>query len=399
MNRYISEVLLRHYKSIGHCRVSLGGLTILVGPNGSGKSNFIDAIKFTSESLLQGLDYAIRQRGGIDGVRRRSTGHPTHFGIRLNIILSAQSSAYFAFEVGAQPNGAYVVQREVASISNKGLQHTHYDIKGGNIVSISDHIKIVPKITNDRLFLVSLSGLEDFRDLYDFLTRMTFYNINPADIRAPQPHEAGDILSHTGRNISSVIRQMKENAPKSVDRVEAYLRSINPMIEGVDHKSFGPQETLEFRQKVQNSRHPWRFLAHSMSDGTLRSIGLLTALFQRSRLYGPPSLVSIEEPEMTIHPGAAGILMDALFESSKSEQIIATTHSPDLLDHPNLNIDSIRVIRNIDGKTLVGVADKSSISAVKSQLYTAGELLRNRQLEPDMSGLKPITQLELFAAE
>lgn len=397
MDRYISEVLLRHYKSIGRCRVKLGSLSILVGPNGAGKSNFIDAIKFTSESLSQGLDYAIRQRGGIDGVRRRSTGHPTHFGIRLNIKLNEVSSAYFAFEIGAQPNGAYVVQREVASISSEDLESTHYEVRRGDVIKLSRNIQVAPKITSDRLMLVSLSGLEEFRSLYDFLTRMTFYNINPAEIRAPQPHEAGDILSHTGRNISSVIRQMKESAPNSVDRVEAYLRSINPMIEGVDNRSFGPQETLEFRQKVKNSAHPWRFLAHSMSDGTLRSIGLLTALFQRSRAYGPPSLVSIEEPEMTIHPGAAGIVMDALFEASKSEQIIATTHSPDLLDHENLSIDDVRVVRNIDGETFISGADKSSVSAIKSQLYTAGDLLRNKQLEPEMSEIKPVTQLDLFA--
>ncbi|NBJ09347.1 AAA family ATPase [Microvirga arsenatis] len=397
MDRYISEVLLRHYKSIGRCRVKLGSLSILVGPNGAGKSNFIDAIKFTSEALSQGLDYAIRQRGGIDGVRRRSTGHPTHFGIRLNIRLSDKASAYFAFEIGAQPNGAYVVQREVASISSDGIEPAHYEIKRGETVKFSGSVQAFPKITSDRLMLVSLSGLEEFRDLYDFLTRMAFYNINPADIRAPQPHEAGDILSHTGRNISSVIRQMKESAPQSVERVEAYLRSINPMIEGVDNRSFGPQETLEFRQKVQNSAHPWRFLAHSMSDGTLRSIGLLTALFQNSRVYGPPSLVSIEEPEMTIHPGAAGIVMDALFEASRSQQVIATTHSPDLLDHENLKIDDVRVVRNIDGETFVSNADKSSVDAIKQQLYTAGDLLRNRQLEPDLTNIKPITQLELFA--
>jgi len=29
------------------------------------------------------LEHAIRERGGISEVRRRSFGHPTHFGIRL----------------------------------------------------------------------------------------------------------------------------------------------------------------------------------------------------------------------------------------------------------------------------------------------------------------------------
>ena len=48
---FINEVVLRNYKSIAKCAVSLGPLTFLVGPNGAGKSNFLDALRFVSESL------------------------------------------------------------------------------------------------------------------------------------------------------------------------------------------------------------------------------------------------------------------------------------------------------------------------------------------------------------
>ncbi len=39
-----------------------------------------------------------------------------------------------------------------------------------------------------------------------------------------------------------------------------------------------------------------------MSDGTLRSLGLIMAVFQKQS----PSVLVIEEPEATIHPGALG---------------------------------------------------------------------------------------------
>ena len=59
----------------------------LVGQNGSGKSNFLDALRLVADSLNSSLDHALRERGGIKDVRRRSGGHPTHFGIRLDFRL------------------------------------------------------------------------------------------------------------------------------------------------------------------------------------------------------------------------------------------------------------------------------------------------------------------------
>src|SRR5688500_6467134 len=84
---FISRVVLKNYKSIAACDVRLGPLTFLVGPNGSGKSNFLDALRFVADALSTFLDHAIRERGGINEVRRRSSGHPTHFGIRLEFRL------------------------------------------------------------------------------------------------------------------------------------------------------------------------------------------------------------------------------------------------------------------------------------------------------------------------
>lgn len=80
---FLTRVVLNNFKSIRACSVSLGALTFLVGPNGAGKSNFLDALRLVSESLNTSLENALRDRGGIKEVRRRSAGHPTHFGVRM----------------------------------------------------------------------------------------------------------------------------------------------------------------------------------------------------------------------------------------------------------------------------------------------------------------------------
>ena len=76
-----------------------------------GKEQFLDALRFIADSLRFSIDHALRDRGGINDVRRRSGGHPTHFGIRVEFTLSG-GAGHYAFAVGARPKGGYEVQHE-----------------------------------------------------------------------------------------------------------------------------------------------------------------------------------------------------------------------------------------------------------------------------------------------
>ena len=103
----ISKVTLRNYKSIASCRVNLRALTFLVGPNGSGKSNFLDGLRFITDALRTSLDHALRDRGTIKEVRRRSGGHPNHFAIRIDFTLPTGGLGHYSFRVGAKPSGGF----------------------------------------------------------------------------------------------------------------------------------------------------------------------------------------------------------------------------------------------------------------------------------------------------
>jgi predicted ATPase len=110
---FIYRVRLKNYKSIQSCDVNLHALTFLVGPNGSGKSNFMDALRLTSDALRTSLDHALRsERGGVHEVRRRSSGHPTHFGVRLDFTLPDGKNGHYAYQVGATKEGTFDVQKE-----------------------------------------------------------------------------------------------------------------------------------------------------------------------------------------------------------------------------------------------------------------------------------------------
>jgi predicted ATPase len=379
---FLRRVVLRNYKSIQECDVSLGPLTLLVGVNGSGKSNFLDALRFVAECLRTTMDQALRERGGIKEVRRRSRGHPTHFAIDLDLGLAERGDARYRFRVGAKQHGGFEVQEEDCRIRSRGTGEAFYQVRNGVVEEAS--FDPTPRVSTDRLYLTIASGLPQFRGLYDLLSGMGFYNISPEQLRDLQEPGAGNLLLRDGRNAASVVAWLERHNKQVKTRIEEYLGTIAPGVQQVGKKSLGHKETLEFKQRVAGDTNPWSFLAQNMSDGTLRALGVLVSLFQcfdRSPETGIP-LVGIEEPEATLHPAAAGVLMDALREAAHFTQVVVTTHSPELLDTPDLDADSLLIVDVVEGETTIAPADDASKSSIRDRLSTAGELLKLDQLRP-----------------
>ena len=398
MSILVRQLVLRNYKSIAQAKADFSDLTVFVGPNGVGKSNLIDALHFVSDSLSSTLDLAMRQRGGIGAVRRHSGGHPNHFAIALRLRLNEEQEAHYAFRIGAKPAGGFVVQHEQAVVSEAALRQHYFEVRSGQLQAASDALAVAPKVTDDRLFLTSVSGVPAFRSLHDALTAMAFYNINPAAVRGIHPHDPGERLARDGANLAAVIKRLSDQDHQSLDRIQQYLTRIIPDVEKIEHQALGPQETLVFRQRVRGQKDPWRFHAGSMSDGTLRSLGVLAALFQWGlRKQEPSPLVAIEEPEATVHPGAAATIAEALLEAARTKQIIMTTHSPDLLDHESLSEAAIYSVDKFKAETTVAPVNEASMSAIRDGLYTPGELLREGQLEPAFDkATTEIGQRDLF---
>ena len=397
--RLLTRVALRNYKSIAACDVSPAKLCFLVGPNGSGKSNFLDALCFVRDSLRHSIDHALRDRGGINDVRRRSGGHPTHFGIRVEVNLD-ESYGHYAFTVGAKRPGGYEVQREECLVVPRdGGDSDHYRVEKGEVRKSS--LLIGPIAASDRLYLVNVSGHESFRRVYEALSTLGFYSLNPQEIRQPQPPDPGDLLNRDGSNIASVLSNLSSRSPKALRRIEDYLGAVVPGIDGVARKMAGPRETLEFRQEVRGAKHPWKFEANNMSDGTLRALGILVAVFQGAgNGRAMPGLVGIEEPEVALHPAATGILIDSLRDASEHIQILVTSHSPDLLDDEDIPADSILAVRAEYGESRIGPLDETGRSILRDRLFTAGELLRMDQLDPDPAKSSPRPgQIKLFGPE
>ena len=395
----IRRVVLRNYKSIAACEVSLAPLTFLVGANGSGKSNFLDSLRFLSDSLRTSLDHALRDRGTIKEVRRRSGGHPNHFALRVDFALRDGGAGHYAFRVGAKPGGGYEVQNEECRLlpGEPGAPSAHYHVRSGVVVQ-SSHTQL-PVTLSDRLALVAAAGLPAFRPVYDALTAIEVYNLNPRAMSEMQRPDPGMLLRRDGANAASVLQNT--DAATRI-RINEYLSEIVPGVQSAEPKTIGAQETIEFRQAVKGQQHPWHFIAASMSDGTLRALGILLAIHQQRPAGNgapAPSLIGLEEPETALHPAATSLLLAALRQSSHQTQILVTSHSPDLLDNPDIESASLLAVLNEDGLTRIGPIDAAGREMLRGRLFTPGELLRQNQLAPDNAALSDVrseAQLGLF---
>ncbi|MDX2298409.1 MAG: AAA family ATPase [Xanthomonadaceae bacterium] len=369
-------------------------LTFLVGHNGAGKSNFLDALHFVRDALSGSLDSAINERGGLHEVRRRSSGHPTHFGMRLEFCIKDGREGWYAFDVGALASGGYEVQHEECVIVGIG-KGPFFRISKGHLRDSSE--ATFPAVTADRLALVAASGLTAFRPVFDALTAMGFYNLNPKLMRELQKPQDGRLLKPAGENIASVIGHLERVAPGRMQTIKEYLQSVVPMVHGMERKAIGPMETLEFRQEMAGAKHPWKFLAQNMSDGTLRALGVMTALLQ-SNVDHAPTVIGIEEPETALHPAASAALREVLVYAADHTQVLVTSHSPDLLDDRGIDADAILAVVSEEGETRIAPLDDASRQVLREHLFSAGELLRMNQLAPDRKAIEQqgATQADLF---
>src|SRR5262249_558950 len=153
----------------------------------------------------------------------------------------------YAFRIGAKQAGAYEVQNEECRLhSVEALGQDHYfHIRSGRLLDAS--FSPAPATLADRLFLVAASGIPEFRPVFDALSRMEVYNLNPRAIAAMQKPDPGDILRRDGSNAASVLQQFSREAR---EKVRKNLMRIVPGISDAEAKTLGSQETIEFRQTV-----------------------------------------------------------------------------------------------------------------------------------------------------
>jgi predicted ATPase len=388
---FLRRVRIRGYKSIAFCDVRLQPLTILVGRNAAGKSNFLDALAFIRDAMGSGLADALNWRGGIRGIACRSAAAESiSIEIEASLMGEAGVESIFEYQVAIQAAKPFPDERPFESLSIRNVATNQvFGFRTQNDKAVffgkGDKSGAAHNLSQDLFLRIDVN--EPDHAFFRGLKNMGFYNFNPEAIRGLQAPNPGVMLATDGRNLASVIGTLKDFDPGPYQRIQDYLSTIAEEVKSCEAVQYGEYETVRFELRGLAEDETVEFDAASMSDGTLRALASLAAVFQSSRWFHP-SVVGIEEPETALHPAAMRALVDALDDATQRTQVLLTTHSADLLSGRDVNPGQVLVVRNRGGKTYITPVDPASREIIQKELYTLADLQRMDKLDVDEADLK-----------
>jgi predicted ATPase len=376
----ITRVQVKNFRSLADVDVELGPLTVLVGRNGAGKSAFVDALRFLQDTLRVGLEDAVADRNGMTSLRRRGPGKLVDVEVSLTVQTPEMWGEY-SLAIGSELHGSYRIRHERCQVGNKPTQvEESFENQNGHLsVSLSKSSftpdEIGQNIEPTTLVLPSIALYSPLFANMRRALRGNFYNIPPNTLRAPQKPSENRVLVESGDNFASVLQRLIAENRWMCDLVTA-LGKVVDGVSDVRVMDVGGYLVTQLKHDDiaastdRSVNLPWFDLAQE-SDGALRMLGMLVALYQQE---SPGALLALEEPEIALHPGALAILSDIIQEASHRQQVLITTQSPDLISR--FNVDELRVVERSNGITQIGLIDDMQREALEEQLFSAGDLLR-----------------------
>jgi predicted ATPase len=300
---------IQSFKAIGNLDITLDRLTVLVGPNACGKSSVLQAMNSLCQMRDKGPDQIF---GGLESPQELTTR-----GATAPLLLRAEGES-FAIEWCANQ-----LSRGSSWNHPDGTPRLSYEAADGRRDYAGFWSRPSPDVEDTRI----LPKVELFRFEFEYL-------VAHAEV-SPAPK-----LAANGRGLAAVLGQMALEYPDVFERIKQSARTIISSIRNIRLRNTklgvmtllpGQQPNAAAYELLFDTKSGAGIPAHAMSDGTMRVLALLTAALG----HNPPNLILLDDIERGVHPRAMVELV-RLLEKTLAEvpdlQIVATTHSPDLLD-------------------------------------------------------------------
>ena len=384
----VEELRLRNFRAFENARLELSNLTFLVGRNGAGKSSLLDAMDLLREAVSDSLENALDRRGGLQKIQRAKAGRrkspPMGIAVVLRIAFpgNRRTTAVYGFEVHGRSSRTplQVHERLVSS------KETSFERKGQTFTAM-ERPDVSPPAGNLVLPLIARSD-SLWELVLDATRNLRAYELSPAHMAAVPEIGERSTLDQDGANAGDVLKAVQGTEAHRwiVDRLGIIAEGITD----VRAEALLGRRVLSFIQAFDDGKVS--FDASQVSQGTLRSLGVLLALRQSPS----PSAVLVDEIENSVHPSALSVLLDAALASSDGTRVVLTSHSPEVLSHPAVTGERVRVVEWHNGASRVFRLSAETQESV-NEIDTVGWMLRSNAL---WTGPQPeIIEEDLFALE
>jgi predicted ATPase len=341
----IESIEFTNFKALRKTTLPLSPFTLLLGPNGSGKTSVLQA--------LRGIAGIAAQRAGIP---RQDLGQAAVTWASHLSITARDRSAAVELTLRLQLNEQRIIATFRWLPTNQLSEQFNYE----------NGVALPPP---------------ESKLLQQCLGRMQVYNLDFSAIAHPAQVISGP-LQWNGAGLAAVLDDLKDNHP---ERWEALLAEFRRWIPEYDYIMFDKPQQGSKAIVLRTKTGGHRIAAKDLSQGTLIALALLTLAY----LPNPPSLVGLEEIDRGLHPRLLRHLQDALYRLSYPEscgesrppiQVIATTHSPYLLDlyreHPEEIVLAEKQGLEVQMKRLTDIENYDEIlgDAPLSEVWYSGVL-------------------------
>lgn len=351
---YVSRIRLQNWMNFVGVDVALGKRAFLVGPNASGKSNLLDAVRFLRDVARgEGFAGAVASRGGVSRLRSLAARRVSDVRVSVELSEAAEEPPRWGYSISFTKERA---GGRVAVITEETVEH-----RGEVILSRPDADDREDPERLSQTHLEQISANRRFREVAEALGETRYVHLVPQAIRRPEAFFGGGagteeeafgyrFLEHLNgvpqKTRSARLRKIEEALRKAVPQLHDLELNRDEM--GVPHL----EAIYEHWRPNAGRQRESQF-----SDGTIRLIGLLWAIFEAR------SVLLLEEPELSLHPALVRELAPLLYRitsrSRRKPQVIVTTHSADLLDDGGISAAEIVLLRPTSEGTQVETAATS----------------------------------------
>ncbi len=326
----IERIHLVNFKNHADTRIELGRLTALIGPNSSGKTNVLQALLFVSRLADKPLNQITKGEWGLDFISRKGE---RSFRIEIE------------GEMGI-PEGIPIPKTWSISVgaSRKTPEGTWNPHMKQQWAGQSEPFEY------DDAWNAQF-GLGGPPELSQTIRNVAYIKLVSDNLRTPSYSEKNLPRVETdGSGLASVVAYLKTYEEKRFADVLSALRSIVPGVENIRVRPAPVRirETQVFRidDEVVPHEKDRRVMghelifdmagakeipAHSVSEGTLLALALLTLLWSPDC----PNLVLLDDIEQGLHPKAQRELIGQIRQILAQRpglQIVLTSHSPYIVD-------------------------------------------------------------------
>jgi len=393
--RLIRTLRLQNFLSYGSEgeKVELQPLNVLIGPNASGKSNLIEAIGLL-QATPRDLTVPIRAGGGVNewlwkGGRSSPVAllevtvyYPeglmplryricfTEVGQRFELVDEAvegerpgklgESDPYFFYRY---QNGHPVLNVRTKMEDQVGTTagRTQRSLRREDLI-LDQSVLFQRKDPDQYPEITYLS--------YQFSEFRLYREWNLGRYTAPRMPQKPDLpenfLSEDASNLGLVLNDL-QHRPGTKQLLIEKLKKFYSTVDDITTKIHGGTVQIFIHEQGLDQPIP----ATRLSDGTLRYLCLLTLLCHPT----PPPLVSIEEPELGLHPDILPTIAELLIDASQRTQLIVTTHSDILVSALSETPEAILVCEHDEKGSHLRRLDPERLKQWLES-YSLGELWR-----------------------